>query len=275
MVEERAVAQEGKRLGVAVTDAEVTAAFDALDREVRTKTGGHKNLRQVIEQEQKVPLQEFLDNLRHQLVKEKVAGHPANLGRTLPKDPEARIAQTEVVIGEVMKRAKVEYGWKTALQETPTPMGPEVVASVNGESITMQQYGEQLLRRLPPGEVKEILLQECKAALTGQVALPEEEMAKVIAEEEQRWNRFREMTTQEAYRALSYEEYMRLKFKLDLDQIKQDRYFRGLFGLVRQEREKVVEQQRAAATSADDDVVDEVRKEWEQNRETLWATRSS
>jgi hypothetical protein len=47
------------------------------------------------------------------------------------------------------------------------------------------------------------------------------------------------MTTQEAFRHLSYADYVKSRYHLDLDQMKKDRYLRGLFGLVRQERAKI------------------------------------
>ena len=64
-------------------------------------------------------------------------------------------------------------------------------------------------------------------------------MSEVIEDERARWDQLREMTTQEAYRSLPYDEYIKMKYKLELEQLRQGRYFRGLYGLVKQEAAKL------------------------------------
>lgn len=271
MVEERAVRQEARRLGLTVSKAEVDAAYVRLDKQVREQSRGAKNLKQMILQDNKSTVAEFRVSLAHQLLKEKIAEHPSNLGDTLPKAQQRRIAQTEVVITELLKRTDVKYGWKTALQQDPTPMDVGIVAKVlvypgplpppeqrtaEGDPITMHEYGEDLVLRLPASQVKQIVEEECKAALTTQVALSIEDMTKVVEEERERWQQWRELTTQEAYRSLAYDEYVKMKYKLDVDQMVEDRYFRGLFGLVQQERTKLTPE--------------EIKEEYLANKDTLY-----
>jgi hypothetical protein len=232
MIQERVVQQEATRLGVSVTEDEVRSAYDTLDRQVKDRTNGAKNLRDIVQREQKTSMQEFVNALRHELLKTKVAGHERYLGATLPKDPQQRIAQAEIVMGRLMDAAQVEYGWSNALQDSPADLGPGVVARVNGQPIQVQEYGEQLMLRLPSDQVRDVIVEECKAVLTESVALSVEQMDAVIAKERERWNRFREMTTQEAMRHLSYEDFVKMTYKLDLDDLKKDRYFRGLYGLI-------------------------------------------
>ena len=64
-------------------------------------------------------------------------------------------------------------------------------------------------------------------------------MEALIALEKERWLKRREMTTQEALRTVSYEDWVKMQYKLDLEGLKQDRYFRGLYGLVEAYRKQV------------------------------------
>ncbi len=254
MIEERAVRQEAKRLGIEVLDEEVQAKLDELDTEVKQKTLGRKNLAQVV-REQRTSMGELRANLKNQLLKERIAAHPENLGDTIPKDDNLRIIQTEVVITKLLKKTDVKYHWKVAtqLEGSETDLPQNVVAAVNGQEITVRQYGEELLLRLPVSDIRQVLVEECKAALTREVALTVEEMTEVIAQEKKNWLAWRDKASQEAFRHVDYEEYVKLRYHLDLEQMRTDRYFRGLFGLIRQERQKITPEQ--------------VRKQWEDNRE--------
>lgn len=279
MVQELAVVLEARRLGVTVPEEAVLRKWNELDTEVRSKTGGTKNLEEAI-REQRSTKSEFMAHLRHQLLKEAIAGHPDNLGDTLPlpSDPSRRLAQTEVVITKVLKRTDVKYGWQTSLPQAPDELVEvaddlprNVVATVAvyadelpgpgepeqpGTPITVERFGEELVRRLPSTEIREIIEEECKAALTTQVALSVEDMTEVIEKEKENWNEWREMASQEAYRHLSYEDYVRMRYRLDLEQMRTDRYYRGLFGLILQEREKITPEQ--------------VRAEWEREKDGLY-----
>ena len=257
-IQELVVAQEAARLGVQVTDEELRLEYDRLDKRVRDMSNGAKNLRQVIEREQGLSIVEFLQNLRHELLKEKVAAHQKYLG-LLPKDEKAKIAQIEVVIGELLKNAKVEYGVRCAMQPEREDLGEGVIAKVNGVPLMHQEFGHQLVLRLPTSRIREIIQEECRAVLTAAWALTPEQMEALIAVEKERWLKRREMTTQEALRTVSYEDWVKMQYKLDLEGLKQDRYFRGLYGLVEAYRKQVK--------------AEEVQADYDAQKETMYGDR--
>lgn len=258
VVQEMVVAQEARRLGLGVTDDELRRKYDELDTEVRRRTNGAKNLEEVIVREQGTTVEEFMTTLRHLMLKEKVAGHQEYLG-LLPKDEGAKLAQIEVVISNLLNKAVVEYGIPTAVQPEPVDLGPGVIAKVNGEPLTHQEFGQQLLLRLPTRNVLDLIQEECRAVLTTAWALDAAQMDALIEREKERWLQHREMSTQEAFRTVSYEDYVKMQFKLDLDGLKRDRYFRGLYGLIEAYRRQVTDEQ--------------IQKEYEKEKEAMFGDR--
>lgn len=242
IVEERVVDQEARRLGLHVTNAEVDAKYREIDTKVRRRTNAAKTLREVIVREQNSSVEEFRQVLRLQLLKEKVAGHQTYIG-PLPVDEKSKIAQIEVVIGELLGRAKVAYGARTALQAEPSKLERGVIATVNGEPITLEEYGEELIARLATSRIKAVIRDECKALLTRRWALSVEAMDAVIARERERWDQWRTMTTQEVLTSVSYDDYVKMQYRLAVEQLKQDSYFRGLYGLVEAFRQEVAPEQ--------------------------------
>ena len=258
MVQGRVVSQEAERLGVQVTDAELRAKFGQLDARVRRMANGAKNLEDVIIRDQGLTVPEFMQNLRHEMLKEKVAAHQKYLG-LLPQDEKSKIAQIEVVIGELLAKAKVEYGIPCAMQPERSDLGEGVIALVNGRQILHQEFGHQLVLRLPGSRIKEIIQEECRAVLTAAWALTPEQMEALIAVEKERWLKRREMTTQEALRTVSYEDWVKMQYKLDLEGLKRDRYFRGLYGLVEAYRKQVEPE--------------EIQKDYTEKKETMFGDR--
>jgi hypothetical protein len=243
MVQENMVAQEAKTLGVAVSEAEVDRSWSDLARTVHTQSGGTKTLDDVI-REQGSTVRETRDNLREQLLKEKVAAHPKYLGKTLPTDAKTRIAQAEIVAEQIAKTATVRFGIPVAMQPEAVDLGPDVVAEVSlpnraPERITRRDFGLALVRRLPADRVREMIEQECQSVLTKSMALTEEEMATAIEEERVRWNDWRKQTEQIAFRDVSYDDWVKMKYRLSLEDLRKDRYFRGQFGLLRHFRQAV------------------------------------
>jgi hypothetical protein len=258
MVEERVVLQESRRLRLHVSTAEVDAKYRAIEKQVRDLTNGAKTLHEVITREWHQTIADFRANLQHELLKEKVAGHQEYLG-LVPKDEKAKLAQIEVVIGELIEKSRVEYGLPTALQNEPSKLAPGVVATVNGEPITLQQYGQKLLVRLPRVRIRSIIHEECRSVLTTSWALTVEQMDRVIEREKASWHQYREMSTQEALRSLSYEDYVKMQYRLDIAGLRQDRYFRGLYGLVESMRRAVKPEQ--------------IRKEYDDKKDTAYGDR--
>ncbi len=258
MVQARVVAQEAERLGLRVTDAELQARYQQLDTRIRRMTNGAKNLESVITRDQGLTVPEFRENLRHEMLKEKVSSHQEYLG-PLPKDDKAKIAQIEVVIGELLKKATVDYGIKCAMQQKRSDLGEGVIALVNGRPILHLEFGRELLLRLPGSRIKQVIQEECRAVLTAAWALTPEQMEALLAVEKERWLIRREMTTQEALHTVSYEDYVKMQYKIDLEGLKRDRYFRGLYGLVEAFRKKV--------TGA------EVQKDYDEQKDTMYGDR--
>jgi hypothetical protein len=255
MIQERVERQEARLLGLDVSAAEVQAEYDRIDREVKTRTNGLKNLAEEI-QNQGTTMREFRAALRQQMLRTKIAAHPKYLGATLPKDEEIRIAQVEIVMNKLLERARVVYGVRTGISPEPATLEPGVVCLVNDEPITAGEFGDQLLTRLPNDRIHGILVQMCKAVLTKDVALTVEAMGPVIEQERQRWHEQRELATQEALRHLSFEDWMKFRYGLDLDTLREDPYFRGVYGLLTRFRGAVTEE--------------EIAKDFEQNRGTLY-----
>ena len=258
MIEERVVAQEARRLGITVTGADVQKRFDVIDTQVRRQANGNRNLLDVIRRDMKTTVVEFRDGLRYVLMKERVASHQDWIG-PLPKNETEKLAQIAVVTAALMKRAKVEYGVPCALQETPSKLPAGHVVHVNGEPITAGELGEELIKRLPTGDIKKIIEEECKSVLTVSWALTPEQMDAVIERERTEWHRVRGLATQEAFHDMPYEQWIKLQYKLDVDTLRRDRYFRGLFGLVQHYRNQVTEEQ--------------IQKDWTDNRNTTWGER--
>jgi hypothetical protein len=255
VVQERMVLQEAKRLGVGVTDEEVGRRFSELDREVRERSGGSQTLRNVMEKQEQSPSL-FRLLLRNQMLKERIAMHPTWLGPKVPTDEHQRLAQFEAVVIEIQKKAKVVYGIPTANEAKPATLAPGVVATVNGEPITTEEFGIELARRLATDVVLGIIKAECKSVLSEKSALTEQEMEAEIAKERENWNRWRELSTQQALKTLSYDDYVKHWHRVSLEDLKRDRFFRGLFGLIRSFRAQVKP--------------DDVLQEYEKNKATLY-----
>jgi hypothetical protein len=240
MSEERVVRQEAKALGVAVTDADVDARSREVDAAVRAKTNGKETLRDVIYKQLRSNLPEFRLGLRHLILKERIAAHPKHLGPSLLRQSEERrLAQVQVVVTTLLERARIEYGVATALQPEPKPLGAGVIATVNGEPITGEEFGLDLARRLPVDDVKRVLDHEVRSVLTEGTALSEEEMGATIEEERKNWNEWRELSTQEAWKSVSFDDYVKARWRISLEDLRRSRYYRGYFGLVRAVRGEV------------------------------------
>jgi hypothetical protein len=256
LIEERAVVLEAAKLGVGVTEADVDQRWRELDAEVRGKTNGSRTLQEVVAKDLRSTVPEFRANLRNLLRKERVASHEKYLGKSLPTQSQQRLAQVEVVIAELLKRAKVVYGVPTALQAQPGAVPPGAVATVNDSPISREQYGLELVRRLPEDEVRRMIDQECKAVVTAGMALSETDMQAAIEQERENWNKWREMSSQESFKNVSYDDYVKARHRVSLEDLKHDRFFRGWFGLHHSFRHKVTPE--------------EVRKEWEAKKGTLY-----
>jgi hypothetical protein len=222
LVEETVVQQEADRLGIRVTNADYAKRYDEIDAQVRVKTGGKQTLADVM-REKKTPPEEFRARLEDQIRKERIASDPSHLGATLPKDESARIAQIEVVIGELMKKSKIE--------REGLPDG--IVARVNGATINAERYGTQLYLRLANSEVARRLQEHCLTVLLNQEGLQftPAQVGEALELERPLWARMTDEAIDDAHRTLSFENFLSLRYNAPIGELKTSPYRRGLFAL--------------------------------------------
>jgi hypothetical protein len=256
MIEEVVVQQEAASLGIQATPQDVDQRYAEIDRQVRAKYGGRQTLREVVYGDMHSNMAEFRAGLRHLLLKERIAGNPKYLGASLPADENRRLAQVQVVVTELLKKAKVEYGVPSAFQEKPVDLGPGGIVRVNGLVVDAESYGLQLALRLPVADVRTVIDQECKAVLTREMALSEQEMEAAIEQERASWLKYRSMSSQEVLKTLSYDDWVKARWNVTLEDLRKDSFFRGLFGLIRTFQAKVTDA--------------EVQKEYEDNKDKLY-----
>jgi len=268
VVEEAAVLQECKRLGITVSEADVDARQAQFDRDVRERSGATKTLRDLM-REQNTSLAEMRHALEYQIRRQRIAAHPTNLGDSLPKEHGRQLVQIETVITELLKRTKLREGIPTAFAGEPETLDKGVIAVVQADAtgripatpITMERFGRELILRLPSGDVREMLDRECKSALMSSEGLSLDDTAfdAEIAHQKALWTKQRMLASQTALANVSWEDYFEATQHLTVTEIRKKRYWRGYFALLRRMRAQV---------SAED-----VRKAYEAGREGLYGER--
>jgi hypothetical protein len=236
-VEERVVDQEARRLGIAVTAADVDARRAEIEAALREKSAGKASLDDLMKETRTSP-DEFRRNLTIQVTKEKVAAHPAYLGPRLPKEENARLAQIEVVMGQILARAKVD---REALPEG-------VVAKVNGEPFTEEEFGHQIDLRM---RTAKYLAEYVQSLLLKDLTITDAEFDEAVAQDRVVFERLREVDPQPEMRTISYEQFVEATQGRPLADLRRDPYFRGITALKARMRREVTE--------------DDVRKEWVRN----------
>ena len=246
MTEQRVVEAEAARLGLSVSDAEVTARYDQLDDQVRRLRNGTQTLADVMKM-QRTSLEQFRLDLRLQILKDRVASHPSYLGAKLPKDDAARLAQIEVVMGQILARAKIDR----------TGLPPGVVARVDGRAITEAEFGSALAMRLPEEDVRTVLVEHCAALLLEGlvreegITVTDADIEAAVEIERARWNRTRTEDARPELQSLSYEDRVQMRYRRPLAELMKDPFFRGYLAL----------QMRFRRTVTDEDVVKQYKAE--------------
>jgi hypothetical protein len=241
------IGQEAARLGIVVTASDYEARYAQLDAEVRRVSGGKETL-DSIRRRRETSVEEFRTSLETQIRKERIAGHPTYLGDRLPKDEGQRQSQVDIVVGEVMKRARIER----------TGLPPGVVARINGRAITEEELGQILEKRLGEAEVREALQRLCLRHLLDQegLALAAADVPRVLEADRPLWERQKEDATQPEIRSLSFDSFLQWRYGVPVAEMQASPYWRGLLALKERVRKGVT----------DDDVL----AEWVKGAKTEW-----
>ncbi len=149
LIQRAFVQDEARRLGLLVTEKEVTDWLDVLDREVREKTGGATDLAAHMK-EQGMSMPELRRRARVAILRERVArAHICRKDPTRPKDKKLAEDSVTLVIDELLARARAET------DRAKLPAG--VVARIGGVEIVEYDYGRELSYALPSTEVARAL----------------------------------------------------------------------------------------------------------------------
>lgn len=243
-VEEMVVLQEAAKLGIRVSTEDYDREYARQDAAVRARFGGTKTLADLIREQDMAP-QDFRARIEDWLRKERIAEHYLP---SLAKDPAARLAQVEVVIQQLIRKAIIE---KDAM-----PVG--VVAKVSGEPMTAAAYGAALRARLAKTEVLRHLQEICITMLLDQegLAFAETDVDRELEFDRPLWERMRvEALTQEK-RELPFEGFLQIRYNASTEDLHKSPYRRGLFALRRRLREGVTE--------------DDVLKAWTRGSQTAY-----
>ncbi len=250
LIEELMVRQECKRLGIQVTQADVTGLMKQWDTRIRRDSNGEMNLRKAMKEEGTTEA-EFVAMTWHVIRKERVAEHPQYLGKTLPKHEHTRLRQIGIVVKRVRDKTVVEYGIWTKehvdSRTAPKKLPDGQVVTVGGVPITMMQMGRALVMRLPGGKVRDYLDKECKAALMNSegIRISDKQVDEEVAHLERLWPLERELQKEEVWRTVAFKDRFETQFNMTPQDVKKSRFARGLLGLVRRQRATVTDKKIA------------------------------
>jgi len=222
VIEETVVRQEADRLGLTVTSDDYAARYDQLDRQTREKSRGEQSLADVMKA-MNMPPEVFRTRVETMIRKDRIASHSAYLGATLPKEENARLAQVEVVAGQLMQRAKVERD----------RLEPGTVARVNGAPISEERLGEELYLRLGESEVRRYLQEHCITLLLEAEGLTftAEEVDAALKLERPVYEQMLEEAIDPNHKALSFDDFLLVRYGVPVADLKASAYRRGLFAL--------------------------------------------
>ncbi len=248
LIEEMLVTQEASSLGLSVGDEEVKSYVGKLDTELRTASGGQKNIGQ-LRKDKGMTWEVFRDSIHTLLLKEKVASHAKWLGK-LPTNDRQRLSQVSVVVTELHKRAQLVYHvpvspqlLQQAKQAAVVPGPAEALVSVNGAPLTRAAFGKALLDFLSEDILKDVIDKECATKLLQleSVALDDASMEQELALRERNWAVQRTLMSQTEWHNVGFAEFLKATIKKTPTELKADRYYRSYYGLVRRERAKITE----------------------------------
>ena len=270
MIEAEVVAQVCKRLGITVTEKDITNLYKEHDAAVRDKSRGTQTLAELMRRNKK-PMSEMRRDLAQQIKKRRIAAHEEYLGKALSKDQNRQVGEIETVMRDILNAATIVYYTPTAMQPNPTakPPSPKALvfvqadpkARVPGRVIEMREYGKALVLGLPSDEVRAILDQECKTGLMASqgLNLTDQEFDREIAVQRNIWKIQGKMASQEAIGSVAFEDFMKARYRMTLDDMRRKRYWRGFFALLRTERQTIEEE--------------EIKKHWQERKESLYGAR--
>ncbi len=163
LIQRAFVQDEARRMGLLVTEKDVTDWLDVLDREMREKTGGATDL-QAYMKEQGMAMPELRRRARIAILRERVArSHIGQKDPTRPKDKKLAEDSVTLVIDELLAKARAE----TDRQKLPAG----VVARIGSVEIAEYDYGRELSFALPATELaralNDLILVEETRLLTG------------------------------------------------------------------------------------------------------------
>lgn len=230
LVEEMVVEQEATRLGLRVTKEDFDRRYAELDGQVRDRSRGEQALADVI-RIQKMSVADFRARLEDQIRKERIAAHPDHLGRSLPKDERERVAQIEIVIGQLMQRA--------AVVRQGLPAG--TVATVNRQPITQAAFGAALETRLAETEVRRHLREICLTLLLDQegLASTDAQVEQALELDRPLYDRMRSEALKPELRQLTFDAFLQLRYGAPVDELRKSPHRRGLFALRRRLHEQI------------------------------------
>ena len=233
VIAEEVVAQEAARLGIVVTPADVEARYKAFDAQLRAqsaKRGEAQTLEDVMKEAGK-SREEFRLQLEDLVRKERIAAHPQYLGKGFPEEPNAQAAQIEVVVGELMKKAKVE--------RDGLPAGTSL--RVNGKPISDETLGAALEMRLSKSEVRRQLNEYCLTLLFGDEAkqITDAQVDEEIEAARPLWQRARDEALTPEMQTLDFETFLQMRFNAPMAELRSSPYRRGIFALRRRIRSQI------------------------------------
>ncbi len=270
MIQAEVVSQVCQRLGITVTEQDVTNLYKEHDAAVRDKSRGTQTLAELMRRNEK-PMSEMRRDLAQQIKRRRIAAHPEFLGKALSKEQNRQVGEIETVMRDILNAAKIVYYTPTAMQPNPTekPPSPRALvfvqadpkARVAGRVISMPEFGEALILGLPSDEVRSILDQECKTGLMASqgLNLTDAEFDREMAVQRGIWKIQGQMASQEAIGSVSFEDFMSARYRMTLEDMRRKRYWRGFFALLRAERQKIEE--------------DSIKTHWQERKESLYGAR--
>lgn len=222
VVEETVVRQEADRLGITVTSDDYAVRYDQIDRQTREKSRGEQSLADVMKA-MGMPPEVFRTRVETMIRKDRIASHPSYLGATLPKEENARLAQVEAVSTQLMQKAKVE---REHLEKG-------TVVRVNGAPVSEERFGEELYRRLGESEVRRYLQEYCLTLLLEAEGLSftAAEVDDALKLERPVYEQMLEEAIDPNHKALSFEDFLLVRYGVPVAELKASAYRRGLFAL--------------------------------------------
>ena len=239
-VRETAIRQESARRGIRVSNDTVEARSSELDRRLKAASNGKKGLLDYLK-EQNVDEKDFFTALKLSIAHEKMARKDFGMkeGEPVP------VEKLNLWLKELLSRKKIiTHG-----------VGPEAVASVDGEPIPRAEFIRRLIselgRKKAGGILKEMIgirVIGKKAAELG-IALTDDDIRSEIAEREQK------LRSKKGFEKISYADFVKASSGRSLEELEKNAKFRA----------EVLMKKIAGALLKDDDLA----AFFEKNRESF------